>query len=83
EFNPKKGLLGFLFFGIFIPFFIWGIQDISRKDMLIIWCVIVYFNLIALATYGSIRMRFPINPYIYIISCNYMLLFFSQIKAKR
>lgn len=82
EVDWKKGILGFIFFGIFLPFFIWGLKDIKRKDLIFIWVTILYFNLIALIIYGSIRMRFPINPYIYIISSNYMLLFISKYFSK-
>ncbi|MFC1517402.1 ArnT family glycosyltransferase [Candidatus Margulisiibacteriota bacterium] len=78
-----KALLGFVFFGIFLPFFIWGLRDIKRAPLIYLWTVILYFNILALLTYGSIRMRFPINPYIYIISCNYMLVFFKQIFSKK
>ncbi len=76
-FSWPNALMGFVFFGMFLPFFILGIKDIQRKDMRIIWLVILYFNAMALATYGSIRMRFPIMPYVYMISTNYMLLFLS------
>ncbi len=72
-------LLGLLSFGIFIPFFIWGLRDLKRKDMLVIWTVIGYFHLIMFATYGSIRMRYPINPFIYMIAVNYAYLFAKNI----
>jgi 4-amino-4-deoxy-L-arabinose transferase-like glycosyltransferase len=83
EFNWPKAILGFMFFGVFLPFFFFGVyKDHKRADMGIVWLIILYFNLITLMTYGSIRMRFPINPYIYIISVSYLVLFADNIYKK-
>ncbi|MBU0579764.1 MAG: glycosyltransferase family 39 protein [Candidatus Margulisbacteria bacterium] len=67
--NLKDDLIGLFSYGIFVPFFIWGFWQNRRdkKYQLLLW-IILYFNLVTIATYGCTRLRLPLDPLLIMVA---------------
>lgn len=68
EYSWKNYLLGFVSFGWILPLFLLGVIKLwDKKELFFLWWYFIYFNFVAVVTYGSIRMRMPLTPFILMI----------------
>lgn len=72
------------FYGFILPFFITGIFLTIRKSLeyLVLYIPIVYFQIIAILTYGSPRFRIAIEPFLIILAAVGLKYFFGKFRKK-
>jgi len=65
--KTKYGLIGFLSYGIFIPFLLLGLclSLTNWKKSLLFYFLFIYFSLVAALLSSGIRKRIPIEPFIH------------------
>jgi 4-amino-4-deoxy-L-arabinose transferase-like glycosyltransferase len=80
--NFGDDLLGFIFYGALLPFFILAL--IAHNDNKLLrefsFLIVIYLSFFAVMTYGSARFRLPADPFIIILVTSY---FFSFMKITR
>ncbi|MBU1864227.1 MAG: glycosyltransferase family 39 protein [Candidatus Omnitrophica bacterium] len=76
-----------LSYGILLPFFILGFfQTLFKRDrkLLLFHFIVLYFTFIHCTfSYGSLRFRLPIEPYIIILAAHVILNFVERMKGKK
>ncbi len=63
-----EGVLNPWFVWLMLFVFIWAVWSDRRKEYLVPVFITVYFYLISLATYGSPRLRLPVEPFLMILA---------------
>lgn len=73
SFSLLNLLVGIISYGWLLPLFILGLlKYVRKKELMFIWIYLLYFQLMAFLTYGSIRLRMPLTPLVFIVSFVYL-----------
>lgn len=80
--NFGDDLIGFIFYGLLVPFFILALVDHKQDKLLKEFSILIvaYLSFFAMATYGSARFRLPADPFIVILMTTYFFTFIKNTK---